>query len=55
MNDGVDKPARTWQMRVDFQETPNSGRDVLILDDLSIGYGNLQLINHIDLFLRYGE
>ncbi|MBW6472548.1 MAG: ABC-F type ribosomal protection protein [Anaerolineaceae bacterium] len=55
LNEGVEKPARTWQMRVDFQETPNSGRDVLILEDLSIGYGNLDLVNHIDLILRYGE
>lgn len=55
MNEGIERPTRTWQMRVDFQETPNSGRDVLILDDLSIGYGNLDLVNHIDLILRYGE
>lgn len=55
ISDGVDKPTRTWQMRVDFQETPNSGRDVLILNDLSIGYGHLDLINQIDLILRYGE
>jgi ATP-binding cassette subfamily F protein 3 len=55
MNDGVEKPARTWQMRVDFLETANSGRDVLVLDDLSIGYGNLDLVNQIDLILRYGE
>ncbi len=52
MNEGVEKPTRTWQMRVDFQETPSSGRDVLILDDLSIGYGNLDLVNRIDLILR---
>ncbi|PKO08859.1 MAG: hypothetical protein CVU40_13735 [Chloroflexi bacterium HGW-Chloroflexi-2] len=55
MNEGIERPTRTWQMRVDFQETPNSGRDVLILDDLSIGYGNLALVNHIDLILRFGE
>lgn len=55
LNDGIEKPARTWQMRVDFQETQNSGRDVLILDDLSIGYGDLDLVNQIDLILRYGE
>ena len=55
INEGVEKPARTWQMRVDFQETPNSGRDVLILDDLSIGYWNLELVNHINMILRYGE
>jgi ATP-binding cassette subfamily F protein 3 len=55
MNEGIERPARTWQMRVDFQDIPNSGRDVLIVDDLSIGYGNLDLVNHIDLILRYGE
>ena len=55
MNDGIEKPARTWQMRVDFPDMPNSGRDVLILDELSIGYGDLVLLNDINLILRYGE
>ena len=55
MNEGVEKPTQTWQMRVDFQETPGSGRDVLMLEDLSIGYGDLVLIDQIDLVLCYGE
>ncbi len=55
IDEGIGKPARTWQMRVDFQDTPSSGRDVLILDDLSIGFGDLNLVDHINIILRYGE
>ena len=45
MNEGVEKPTQTWQMRVDFQETPGG----------SFGYGDLVLIDQIDLVLCYGE
>ncbi len=55
IDEGMGKPTRTWQMRVDFQDTPTSGRDVLILDDLSIGFGDLNLVDHINFILRYGE
>jgi ATP-binding cassette subfamily F protein 3 len=55
INEGLEKPARTWQMRVDFQNVLSSGRDVLLLEDLKIGYGNLELINQIQLIVRFGE
>jgi ATP-binding cassette subfamily F protein 3 len=55
MNDGLEKPARTWHMKIDFHDVQNSGRDVLILDNLSIGYRSNNLINEINLILRFGE
>jgi ATP-binding cassette subfamily F protein 3 len=55
LTDGVEKPARTWQMRVDFQDIAQSGRDVLILEHLSIGYDPLLLVEDIHLTLRFGE
>lgn len=55
INEGVDKPARTWQMRVDFDEIPHSGRDVLILEDVQVGYENLVLIEQANFILNFGE
>jgi ATP-binding cassette subfamily F protein 3 len=55
LNNGVEKPTRTWQMKVDFQDLQNSGRDVLILEDLTIGYGTNELIINSSLILRFGE
>ncbi|HSM26092.1 MAG TPA: ABC-F type ribosomal protection protein, partial [Anaerolineaceae bacterium] len=53
--EGLEKPMRTWQIRVDFQDIHTSGRDVLILEELSIGYAGLELVNVIDLILNLGE
>ena len=50
----VDKPGRTWQMRVDFQATADTGRDVLVLEDLAVGYGETPLSSEINAVLRYG-
>jgi ATP-binding cassette subfamily F protein 3 len=53
--DRIDRPARTWLMRVDFTSAGESGRDVLALEDLSVGYNGLPLVEHINLVLRYGS
>lgn len=55
IQDGVEKPVRTWQMRMDFGEISSSGRDVLIIENLSVGYDDLVLINETDLILNFGE
>lgn len=36
--DHIEKPRNTWQMKLDFGEVPATGKDVLRLEDLSIGY-----------------
>jgi ATP-binding cassette, subfamily F, member 3 len=51
----IDKPARTWEMKVDFESTPESGRDVVVMEDLSIGYGDIVLCGLINLTIRSGD
>ncbi len=51
----IDRPARSWEMKIDLGGVPESGRDVLVLDDLSIGYNGAPLLSGIDLTLRYGQ
>ena len=51
----IDKPARTWHMRIDFGDQPRSGHEVLQLSELAIGYGKTVLLKEINQTLRYGE
>ncbi len=53
--DRVDKPKQSWQMKVDFDATTISGRDVLRLDDVSVGYGERVLVRDITQIIRRGE
>ena len=53
--DHIDKPKPDWEMKIEFQEVSDSGRDVLIFEDLTIGYENIPLATHINLILRSGE
>jgi ATP-binding cassette subfamily F protein 3 len=50
----VEKPKQSWQMRVDFGDLPESGKDVLRLDKVSVGYGDLVLLR-VTLSIRHGE
>ncbi|MBL7198986.1 MAG: ABC-F family ATP-binding cassette domain-containing protein [Anaerolineae bacterium] len=51
----IEKPKRTWQMKLDFADTPSSSQDVLVLEELSMGYGDLLLFQDANLTLRAGE
>jgi ATP-binding cassette subfamily F protein 3 len=51
----VEKPARTWEMKLAFEGTPPSGKDVLLLEDLALGYDGQPLFSSVDLTLRQGE
>jgi len=51
----VEKPSRSWQMRLAFEDTPESGQDVLILNDVAIGYEGVPLASGIKQMLRAGE
>jgi ATP-binding cassette subfamily F protein 3 len=51
----LDKPKRTWRMKLDFDETLVSGKDVLLLEDLSMGYDGQPLFAGATLTLRQGE
>jgi len=51
----LDKPKRTWQIKLDLNQAPPSGKDVLLLEDLSLGYGGEPLFAGATLTLRQGE
>ena len=51
----VEKPKQAWQMKVDFGDLPESGKDVLRLDKVSVGYGTRVLLREITLSIRHGE
>jgi ATP-binding cassette subfamily F protein 3 len=51
----IEKPKRSWQMKLAFDQTPTSGKDVLLLEGLSLGYGGRSLFADVNLTLRQGE
>ncbi len=51
----VEKPQQTWQMKLAFENTPESGRDVLVLQDVAVGYESVELAREIEQVLRAGE
>ncbi len=51
----VDKPRRSWQMQLEFGDAPPSGQDVLLLEGLTMGFGDRLLFAGVDLALRAGE
>ncbi len=53
-DDRVEKPKRTWRMKLAFDGAPASGRDVLQLEGLAVGYGE-PLLSGLDLLIRHGE
>jgi ATP-binding cassette, subfamily F, member 3 len=51
----IDRPRRVWHMKLEFANTPSSGRDVLHVEDLSMGFGERALFQGVRLTLRAGE
>lgn len=45
----IEKPRPSWQMKLDFSSAPDSGRAVLRLQDLSVGYGERALLQNLNL------
>ena len=54
-DDRMEKPKQGWQMKVDFGDLPESGKDVLRLDSVSVGYGERVLLREVSLSIRHGE
>jgi len=52
--DHIEKPKQGWQMKVEFHAQSTS-QDVLIVDDLTVGYGDHALLRGISLHVRRGE
>ena len=53
--DHIDKPRSAWQMKMDFTNVPESSRDVLVLDELTIGYGNTPILCGLNAIVRFGD
>lgn len=53
----VEKPDRSWQMKMDFEDAARAhiGRDVLSLHDLAVGYDGRPLLSHINMTVTAGE
>ena len=51
----VERPGLTWEMKLEFSDTPETGQDVLILDGVTIGYEDHTLVAGIKQILRQGE
>lgn len=51
----VEKPRQQWQMKLEFVETPPSGQDVLILEEVAAGYDGVPLFAGAMETLRAGE
>jgi ATP-binding cassette subfamily F protein 3 len=53
--DRVDKPKPTWHMKLEFDDVPESGQDVLIMDNLAVGYEGIPIVVGIHDIVRSGE
>ena len=51
----IEKPKRTWQMKLDFADIPAGSQDALSLEGLSMGFGDQLLFQDVNLTLRDGE
>jgi ATP-binding cassette subfamily F protein 3 len=53
--DRVEKPRASWQMKLEFTDVPQSGQDVLILEDVAMAFDRLPLFSGVNRVLRHGE
>lgn len=52
--DHLEKPRPSWEMKLDFGDTQSTGRDVLVLDLVSVGYNGIPLLEEVTFTLRFG-
>jgi ATP-binding cassette subfamily F protein 3 len=53
--DHIDKPRPSWQIKIEFDGIASSGRNVLVMESLSVGYQLPALLEDITLTLRHGQ
>ena len=51
----VERPRLTWQMKLEFVETPASGQDVVTLSHVAVGYDQVVIVDDVTDILRQGE
>ena len=53
--DHIEKPRQVWEMKIDWNNAGETGRDVVVCEGLAVGYDGQALLEGIDLVLRYGQ
>jgi ATP-binding cassette subfamily F protein 3 len=54
--DRVEKPRPNFQLKIEFSDKPfATGRDVLVFEDLAVGYPGYPLLRDLNLTLRFGR
>jgi len=53
--DKIDKPSQSWQMKLDLSQTLASSRQVLVMENLIVGYGDIPLLAGLNLSVRFGQ
>ena len=53
--DKVDKPRQRWGLAVDLPPAPPGGRDVAIVTDVTVRFGETTVLDSVSLHLRFGE
>lgn len=53
--DRVEKPGRSWQMKVEFENGISSGRHVLAIEAADFGYPGNRLLEEITLHIQFGD
>jgi ATP-binding cassette subfamily F protein 3 len=53
--DRVEKPQRTWGLKLEFGEMPRGGQVVVALDGIGHSFGEQRLLQDIDLTLTHGD
>jgi ATP-binding cassette subfamily F protein 3 len=51
----VEKPQGTWRIKLEFEDLPQSGQDVLTLQDVAMGFAGRTLFSGANQVLRLGE
>jgi ATP-binding cassette subfamily F protein 3 len=54
-DDLIERPGFTWQMKLEFEDVPQSGQDVLTLEDVAMGFDGNLLFSDVNQVLRQGE
>jgi ATP-binding cassette subfamily F protein 3 len=52
----VERPRESWQIQINFQDTPHLGRAVMVTEELAVGYrSEAPLLQDLDLSVQAGQ
>jgi len=54
-DDLIERPLSTWQMKLAFDDVPQSGQDVFTLENVAMGFDGTALFGDVNQVLRQGE